>query len=173
MKNVDQTIFDPENGNCMAACVASILELPLPTMPNPHGDDGAWYHEWIAFLKPHNLQILIFQAGGEVRPWGYSILCGKSPRGDWNHCVVCYNGEMVHDPHPDRTGVESEIDWTVFVALDPAPLIATRAALLSAEGVMWMAYEYAMGGGSRGPEMRDYAAAQTAINTVLYGADNP
>jgi hypothetical protein len=29
MKPVFQTRYDPPNGNCMAACVASILELPL------------------------------------------------------------------------------------------------------------------------------------------------
>lgn len=108
----------------MAACVASILEVSLDAVPNPQGENGEWWHEWIAFLKPYNLQLLCFPDGGEWIPRGYSILAGKSPRGDWNHAVVCYDGEMVHDPHPDSTGVESKVDWTVFTVLDPSKVLS-------------------------------------------------
>ena len=120
MKPVTQTIFTAPGGDCMAACVASILDLPLDAVPNPQGEDSAWFLEWVAFLAPYNLSILTFLDGGDWIPRGYSILCGKSPRGDWNHAVVCFDGEMVHDPHPSGAGVESRVDWTVFITIDPA-----------------------------------------------------
>ena len=46
---------------------------------------------------------------------GNEILTGKSPRGNFNHAVVAYNGEVVHDPHPIGGGVESFVDaiWGV------------------------------------------------------------
>jgi hypothetical protein len=117
---ITQTIFTTPGGNCMAACIASILELPLGMLPNPQGGNGEWYLEWQAWLRQYNLQILVFEHGGEWIPTGYSILCGKSPRGDWRHAVVCFDGAMVHDPHPDRTGVESRLEWTVFTVVDPS-----------------------------------------------------
>ncbi len=133
MKPVFQTIFTVPGGNCMAACVASILELSLDDVPNPQGEDGQWYLDWQAFLKPRNLSILCFPTGGEWTPQGYSILCGRSPRGDWNHAVVCYNGIVAHDPHPDGTSVVSQVDWTVFTVLDPAKGIPVLKAWADAK----------------------------------------
>lgn len=46
-------------------------------------------------------------------------MAGKSPRGDWDHCVVYQNGDMVHDPHPDKTGIEDKKDVMVLVSIDP------------------------------------------------------
>lgn len=87
-------------------------------MPNPH--EPNWVDLWNNWLRPYNLRLLIIEHKQWLeKPEGYSILGGRSPRGDWLHAVVCYNGEIVHDPHPDRTGVGEWLDWTVFVVLDP------------------------------------------------------
>lgn len=119
MKPVDQSIFKAPGGDCMAACVASILELPLEAVPNPQSDE--WYKEWDAFLLPLNLRLIYFRPQEEGwAPPGYSILAGKSPRGDWDHAVVCYDGRIVHDPYPGRAGVTSVVDYAVFMVLDPS-----------------------------------------------------
>lgn len=123
MRPVHQTDFDFVNGNCMAACIASVLELPIEGMPNYHGEGTEWYIQWQRWLEPYNVQLLTFQAGGDWLPTGYSILAGKSPRHEGNHAVVCLNGEIVHDPHPDSTGVEDQREWTVFTVYDPAKVI--------------------------------------------------
>lgn len=34
MKPVNQTQFKPPDGDCLSACIASILELPLNKVPN-------------------------------------------------------------------------------------------------------------------------------------------
>lgn len=133
MKPVHQTNFDPKIGNCMAACIASILELPIEIMPNFHNDDEAhdntWYIDWQRWLEPYNIQLLTFQAGGDWDPTGYSILAGQSPRGEWNHAVVALNGKVVHDPHPANTGVRDRREWTVFTVYDPAKVVAKVVSL--------------------------------------------
>lgn len=41
----------------------------------------------------------------------YYFVAGTSPRNpDINHIVIYQNGKMVHDPHPDQTGILSE-EW--------------------------------------------------------------
>ena len=42
MKPVDQTILTAPGGNCFAACVASILELPLADVPNFCSEERWW-----------------------------------------------------------------------------------------------------------------------------------
>lgn len=57
------------------------------------------------------------------------IACGKSPRGNWQHAVVGvikagFVFEMIHDPHPDGTGLDGNPEYLeFFVALDPSRLV--------------------------------------------------
>jgi hypothetical protein len=45
----------------------------------------------------------------------YYFVIGKSPRNkDINHIVIFQNGIMVHDPHPDRTGLLTHETFTVI-----------------------------------------------------------
>ncbi len=116
MKPVRQTLFspikgDPEStGNCFAACVASILELPLEEVPNFCALD-TWFKDFEKWLNDRGLTRLYIQyPTKETLRWStgksHYISTGKSPRGDWLHCTVWCNNEMVHDPHPDDTGIE-------------------------------------------------------------------
>ena len=51
MKPVYQTIFGKTNGNCFAACIASILEMDLEDVPHfCRGDNPEWMfdlNEWL------------------------------------------------------------------------------------------------------------------------------
>jgi hypothetical protein len=98
-----------ENGNCFAACLASILEVPLHVVPEFGGDD-VWLDNIQAFLAGFGLYYVqvasddpIIEtafAHGEV----FHTIEGTSPRGG-QHAVVGLNGSIVHDPHPeDGTG---------------------------------------------------------------------
>src|ERR1051325_1344383 len=42
-----------------------------------------------------------------------------------------------------------------------------REALEAADSILWMAKEYAEGGGSRGPEMRDYTEAEEKVAAAI------
>ena len=123
MKPVEQTKLSYPDGNCFAACLASVLEVALEEVPCFHGD--GWldrYNEWLA---PRNLVLInLTYASAEGEPWypaGYSLLAAKSPRGDWLHAVVCLDGEVVWDPHPQREmGIGERKEWTIFYVRDPA-----------------------------------------------------
>lgn len=122
MKPVFQTIFDNRTGNCLQACVASIFELGLEDVPNFVGAGEGWVEAYCGFLfEQYRLQVMTLDRDALLRqgvwwPGGYHIISGDSPRGDWQHSVVGFEGEMVHDPHPEGGGLAEERTFDVFVA---------------------------------------------------------
>lgn len=118
---VDQTRFyDPtvpveeQRGNCLQAVIASLLELPLDEVPHfvqDHVDtDGHrdWWESTLAFARSHGWNIHATLPVTDY-PGEHMFVSGPSPRGVdgdglW-HVVIYRDGEMVHDPHPDRTGL--------------------------------------------------------------------
>lgn len=123
MTPVRQTIIAPADGdsmpgNCLQAAVASLLDLPLDEVPHFVGDDWAsggerhWWTEWRHWCGDRGLTV----RSEEPRPGEYYLASGPSPRDPENrgHVVVYRDGELVHDPHPDGTGVvEVRTRWTV------------------------------------------------------------
>lgn len=144
-----QRIFDDKHGDCFAACIASILDLPLDAVPNFRSiqansetyDMVRGADEWlrenyglrfitIEMYEPKGrpkcdipiLNRLFFKNSDEL-----VILSGESPRKNADgstkyHCVVakadCWGFEIVHDPHPDRTGIVGQpygVKWIVPV----------------------------------------------------------
>lgn len=125
---VDQTKLGHPEGDCFSACIASILEIPLEDVPNPKGED--WVHRFNEWLRDYGLAIVTMglPEGAKDMPLdmrryflpGYCILAVKSPRGDWTHAVVCLDGEIVHDPHPQRDmGVGDWVEVDHLIPLDP------------------------------------------------------
>lgn len=117
MTPVDQEfLHDPASGSygdCQRACIASILNLPLSEVPNfagPGVDDLEFSTRVKNFLATKNLAHLEFTyfdfAGfGNPKPSSlYHIIYGMTERGFW-HAVVGLDGEVVHDPHPFKTGL--------------------------------------------------------------------
>jgi hypothetical protein len=116
-----QTKFGEPSGNCMEACIASILEIPLddvPVLAQYHGEEmeDQWFFvlsEWL--LETHGLIIMTFElsSGDEPRCIDicsamladcYHIMAGPGPRGH-QHAIVGCNGQPVHDPHPSGEGL--------------------------------------------------------------------
>jgi hypothetical protein len=119
---VEQTKLIYPDGNCFPACIASILEIPLDDVPCFHGEN--WLERYNEWLKDKNLcliNVLYLNAEGQPNvPPGYSILAADSPRGDYLHAVVCLNGEVVFDPHPQRDmGIREKREFSLFIVLDP------------------------------------------------------
>ena len=113
MIETKQTIIhDPDKGNignCLSACIASIFELDINDVPHfaahRHSDWFDRMNDW--FLK-RGLWVLWINDDFGFTPFGYSIICGTSPRGVRHSCVA-YDGKLIFDPHPDNTGL-AEID---------------------------------------------------------------
>ena len=129
MKPVWQTLFDEGGGNCFAACVASILQMPLEKMPNFCEKDHheSWLRAFCAWLRPLGFTACCLDLAfkGEdgkksinfFAPETYYILSGKSPRGDWLHATVWHGPDMAHDPHPEGGGVETFVDVVLILPL--------------------------------------------------------
>ena len=111
MKPVMQTVFG-ENGNCMQACVASLLELPLEDVP--HFPISGQFLALERYLKQFDIRPVAYPVG-TIHPYNvYYIGAGISPRG-LRHAVVCKDLLVVHDPHPDDTGLaEPDLDYFFF-----------------------------------------------------------
>lgn len=112
MKPVDQTAFGAPHGNCLMASVASILEVPLESLPVLYDEcevNGRnWWDVLLDALRPHGFTALHYPNGDDgysaIMPPGYHIASGISPR-DLRHAVVYLDGHLAHDPHPSRAGI--------------------------------------------------------------------
>ena len=102
MTPILQTKFG-NDGNCLAACIASLLEIDIDSVPNPHSEN--WQNELNEWLvENHGIYILtVGFFDKEIVPVallsGYIIGVGLSFN-NRKHAVLCRNGKVVHDPLP-------------------------------------------------------------------------
>lgn len=118
---VFQTRFGDE-GNCLAACFASIIEVPLDRLDFSCSDaqePGAWYSLALSKLKPLGWAYYDVRCGVSpdghrevsVPPGTYFIASGHTRRSQTRlHAVVVLaepggRHRLAHDPHPDGTGI--------------------------------------------------------------------
>lgn len=129
MKKVMQTSFGYPHGNCHAACVASILELPLEDMPviKP-GSVSTFWQEWEEYLNGIGYATITITIRDGFVAKGWQILGGKSPRGlvteegkPVYHSVVGKDGELVHDPNPCGLFFGGNVaeEVTILYRMDP------------------------------------------------------
>lgn len=123
---VKQTILSSEDGtvkgNCMSACLASILELDINDVPHfadMHVDEwGIKFHE---FLYQHNCRMYgTIHNIDELKTYpgidGYVLVCGPSYRIHVKngHSVIYRYGEFVFDPHPSNEGLK-EFEYAYMI----------------------------------------------------------
>lgn len=132
---VDQTILadDPKRkGNCVAACVATILGLSLSEVPHfiefgiAYGDSenvkevshgNNWWAMMLGFLAGRGLWVVELDKVTDADTHEFVLVAGMSPRGVV-HQVVYREGRLWHDPHPSRAGV---LDVREVLAVRPLP----------------------------------------------------
>ena len=108
MIKVSQTKFGRGEGNCWSACLASIFELHLDEVPSFKGEN--WWLDTQRWVERHGygfVEVVIEHPEG-LELFGQSlwIASGKSPRGNFDHSVLYCGSTMIHDPHPDGTGLD-------------------------------------------------------------------
>lgn len=111
MKPVDQNRFGAGEGNCFSACVASILELDLDDVPFFMGEPD-WGEALLKWCASRGI-IVDFSTQFPAPAGEFCIVGGRSPRlPEGGHAVIMRDGALIHDPHPDRTGIVGEPwDW--------------------------------------------------------------
>ena len=124
---VDQEIESFEDGDCMRACIASLLELPLTTVPNFAENNAANFYEFLTdFLSLYGLKAVDIcfadKQGTEAIKDCVLIATGVSPRAlndDQKHAVIWLNGKILHDPHPSKAGLFGDPDrYTILFPKD-------------------------------------------------------
>ena len=141
MKPVRQTIFaanDPRGrGNCMSACLASLLEIPLAKTIDTTSNAVwlSWTGSIRRWLTGRGFKLLWLEVDDPRLDGAYSIGFGDSLRGPHLHTVVCKSGRMVFDPHPSDDGVEEILRHQLLAPLTEAEqrehdltMIALRSA---------------------------------------------
>jgi hypothetical protein len=114
MKPVFQTKFNSE-GNCFAACVASLLACDINEVPFL-GKEESWEDYELRlndFLK-QRYQLFVYVVSYDLEQYEnffkvdlkdtYYIVAGDAERGFF-HSVVYKNGKLAHDPHPSGVGL--------------------------------------------------------------------
>jgi hypothetical protein len=123
---VDQTkLYSKDgihNGNCLAACLASLLEIPLWMVPPfeemfGRGDHTPRMFDWLE--KFFGLDLEWVEGHPVDNLPEYYIASGLSPRGVL-HAVIYSKGKLVHDPHFSRAGI-AEVDSCKYLVKVSAP----------------------------------------------------
>lgn len=135
------SLTDPvtkHGGNCLAACLASVLECPIESVPDLTGPefagDSPTRHTWLQVVDDwlraeHSCTMVDLRAriGATDRvepcllPGIFYLGSGPSKRGPWTHGVVMENGRVVHDPHPDQDFSNDGITEITLLVKVPAP----------------------------------------------------
>lgn len=118
---------EAEAGDCLSACIATVLDIPLDDVPvfvaSPH-----WFAELNEWMDNRGLALVFLQFDDGTWPWIPPdnlplIVGGPSPRGPWGHAVVgIWRGaamEVLHDPHPSRAGLAGEINRVYVIVPRP------------------------------------------------------
>jgi len=111
-------------GDCVRACIASLLELNPLMVPDFFADGVHAIQGWKAvddFLKPMKLKIAqigypaadlplddFIMALAVANPGITFMLTGQAPSGR-NHMVLICDGKIVHDPSWSNTGLTAPI----------------------------------------------------------------
>ena len=135
MIRVLQTTFDEQGGDCISACVASILELPLSEVPKLRLDlnDWSWIHELGFWLAPSGMTPLVIGADLDYRPNRdtFTIACGPLPDGT-PHAVVWKDGVCFspsNKPLSSRGAIFYPKYFVLFVSTDPGAFFQARKRL--------------------------------------------
>lgn len=110
----------------MSACFASLFECSIDKVPNFYrgneNSDDAWWKAVRAWLRPRGFGLMtlsITNMDTLALFEGIFIVCGESSRGLY-HATLWQNGEMLHDPHPDKGGLKTINTLDILYPLDPA-----------------------------------------------------
>lgn len=124
MKTVSQTKFSLffsdgtrlTYGNCLVACIASILEEPIDEVPNLYTfygleDDQLWFKVINMWLEKKHKKVLTKHSLDEETNESFVIMRGLSKRGKPHTCIYENRSNQLvpyFDPHPTSEYLSAE-----------------------------------------------------------------
>ena len=111
-----QTRIDSKYGNCLQSSVACIFDLPIDEVPafmEDGTEGGTWYEKWWEWLdkRGYALNNRVWNgmvADGDFKDDEFYVVQGKSPRGEYDHCVVYKGMKPEWDVHPSGLFLDGE-----------------------------------------------------------------
>jgi len=119
MKKVYQTKFGAREGNCLQACIASILELTLEEVPDfcSEFEGEKYYEQFVKWLNKKGLSALPVNVEDDLNRPNYKgcylIVGGKNSDGVM-HAVIYKDGKLVHNPNKKCEGIIPETVDIIF-----------------------------------------------------------
>lgn len=103
------------HGNCLSACLASMLEIPVEDVPVFVKSDS-WFKDMCKWLVKNGYEFKGSLYGTDILNYdigigGYYIVSGLSPRQGkelaigTRHSVIFKDRKMIFDPHPSDAGL--------------------------------------------------------------------
>lgn len=115
--------------DCVRACMASIMELPIAKIPNFNPE--TWFEEACKWLQPMGFTLLntFVNNDAETQAWGLGAV--DSSRKGWNHCVVVFGNRIMWDPKKcDDPGTGTELrEICYFVPVNVRDNLALYSAV--------------------------------------------
>jgi hypothetical protein len=99
MKEVYQTRDNTVDGNCLAACLASIFEDDIDSYPEIPNEPT-----WAEIMNKHLIEkhgVYLFPvttSDPELYLKGYHLVVGDNVSHGCTHCMVGFNGQVVFNP---------------------------------------------------------------------------
>ena len=122
-------LHDPDkgiDGDCFRTVIACLLDVHPSDVPHVYSNGATTEDGNTAiqnYLADRGLTLARIALAGTMEqimhgmkvgsPGIHYLLSGKSPRG-FDHVVVCLDDAIVHDPHPDGTGITDPCDGGVY-----------------------------------------------------------
>ena len=125
MRFQKQTILDGVDGNCLAACIASLLDVDVDDVPNPRDD---WWNDVNKWLREnHACEMMNITFNENHMPSVPMIAVGDSPNYPGKYHAVLWKGKsMIFDPSPTNNGLKGKPEYYIVMLGDYSNLIAAE-----------------------------------------------
>ena len=114
----------PNDGLCFGACIATLLGVELRDVPVPpptdNEDPTPYWNALRKWLRGRGYALVRIDGKPASHGGAPIIVGGPSPRGTAaGHSVIMNGYRMLHDPHPDNTGITAIEECYLLVPLKP------------------------------------------------------
>ncbi len=138
MKPVDQTIVDPERGDCTRAVIASLFELDITQVPHVQLFGPLWFDVLYYFLMAIGYQYngtghpsKYPMQGNSINGYCYGVVKSRTYPGKFHAVVVDETGVVAHDPNPNKAwqgiNVLETGDLMYYYLIGVKPVVTTGA----------------------------------------------